>query len=106
MANAFKSVAVTLSDSTAAEVYTAPGSTTAVIHAVYLSNKHSSAINVDVDIRISSTDYSITQGAPIPAGSTLTLDKPINLETGEKLKVKSSHASGLLDVVLSVLQIT
>ena len=106
MANAFKSATVTIANSTATDIYTAPSSTTSVIHAVYLSNKHSSAINVDVLVRKSSTDYYITKGAPVPEGSTLTLDKPVNLETGDKIKVKSSHSSGLLDVFVSALEIT
>ena len=106
MANAFKSATVTIANSTATDIYTAPSSTTSVIHAVYLSNKHSSAINVDVQVGSGGSDYYIVKGAPVPEGSTLTLDKPVNLETAEKIKVKSSHSSGLLDVVVSVLEIT
>tara|TARA_Y100001963_G_C6746994_1_gene432135 strand:- start:1045 stop:1371 length:327 start_codon:yes stop_codon:yes gene_type:complete len=108
MANTFKSAPVTLSNSTLSTIYTASSSsgTQTVIHAVYVSNKHSSAINCDIVVRKSSTNYYLAKSAPIPAGSTLTLDKPVNLENSDIIKVKSSNSSGLLDVFVSVLEIT
>jgi len=42
---------------------------------------------------------------PVPAKSTLVLDKPINLEASDILAVTASTASDL-DVFMSVLQIT
>ena len=108
MANTFKSAVAQIANSNAADVYTASSSagSQTVIHAVYITNKHSSAVNVDLMVRKSSTDYYVTKGAPIPAGSTLTLDKPVNLETSNKLKIKSSNSSGLLDIFVSILEIT
>jgi|ETNvirnome_2_300_1030623.scaffolds.fasta_scaffold13218_2 hypothetical protein len=108
MANTFKSAVASLSNDTLTNIYTASSTsgTQTVIHALYISNTHGAAVNVDVLVRKSSTDYYVTKSAPIPAGSTLTLDKPINLENSNILKAKSSNSSGYLDMFVSVLEIT
>ena len=81
MANTFKNAGVAVGNS-ATTIYTAPGSTTGVIHAVYIMK------TVDV-----------------PADSTLVIEKPINLEAGDILKAVASTA-GDLQAFASVLEIT
>ena len=80
MANAFKNKAKTLSNDTLAAVFT--------------------------DASPSASFY-IAKVAPVPEGSSLVFaDIKLNLESGDILKAKSSHASGHLDVFASVLEIT
>jgi hypothetical protein len=51
------------------------------------------------------TYVAIAKTVPIPADSTLILDKPLNLEAGDKLKVTSS-AAGDLSAFASILEIS
>ena len=107
MANTFKNAsgAVGTSDTT---IYTAPGSTTSVIHAIYVSNIHSSGDGT-VDIKVTDTStsstYHIAKNLDVPNGSTVVFEKPVNLETGDILKLKAA-GSGTLEVFVSVLEMT
>ena len=89
-------------------VYTAPGATTSIIHSCYVSNIDGSA-SVDVDIKARATSgdtyYYLAKGVPVPAGSTLVLDKPIDLEaTGDVHMTASANSDA--EAVLGILEIT
>ena len=107
MANAFKNAGAAIGTSRT-DVYTCPSSTEAVIHAVYLSNVDGSA-SVDATIEVydnsATTYYHVGKTIPVPADSTLVLDKPINLNASDKLTVTASAASDL-ECFISVLEIT
>jgi len=108
MANTFKSAA-TGSSSTLGAFYTCPASTTAVVHAVYLSNVDGTN-DATVDVSISgSANFDdrryILKTVDVPADSTVVLEKPINLGAGDKLETKAS-ANGDIDVFASILEIT
>ena len=114
MASAFKNagMAVVTTDDASANLYTASG-VTAVVHAVYISNKSSSnEANVDVKVTTDggSTFYHIGKSLRIPVENTLVLDKPINLETNDILRVVAEvnpdSSSPDVEVYASILEIS
>jgi len=70
---------------------------------IRLCNVHASAaINVDVYVTNTATDYYIAKNAPIPFGSSLELidgGAKIVLQNGDALKVVSDTASSLDSIV-------
>ena len=107
MANTFKNAAASVGTSRT-DIYTCPGSTAAVIHSVYLSNiDGTNSVDATVEVYDSSGTayFHIGKTLPVPADSTLVLDKPINLEAADKLTVTASAASDL-ECFISVLEIT
>jgi hypothetical protein len=106
MANTFKNKGVAITDS-ATTIYTTPSSTTAVVHAVYISNIHASNAGlVDIFVTDSSagSDFYIAKNLAVPNGTTVVLDKPINLETSDVLKATADAAS-TLQTFCSILEI-
>jgi len=100
MANTFKNYTSASVGTGGTTVYTVPAATTAVVIGCNLANTTASSIAVDVQL---GTTY-IVKGAPIPAGSALSvLDGKIILETGETIVVTSDTATST-DVILSVLE--
>jgi len=91
MASAFKNagMSVVTTDDASANLYTASG-VTAVVHAVYISNK-SSTNTAKVDVKVTtdggSTFYHVGKSLEIDVNNTLVLDKPINLETNDILRI-------------------
>lgn len=107
MANSFKNAGVQVG-ATRTTLYTCPSSTQAVIHALYISNVDgTNSANVDIELTIDGgTTYRyIGKTIPVPADSTLVLDKPINLEASDILAITAS-ATGDIEAVASVLEIT
>ena len=114
MASAFKNagMAVVTTDNSSANLYTATG-VTAVVHAIYISNKSSSnEANVDVKVTTDggSTFYHIGKSLNIPVENTLVLDKPINLETNDILRVvaevNADSSAPDVEVYASILEIS
>jgi hypothetical protein len=91
MASAFKNAGMTVvtTDNSSANLYTASG-VTAVVHAVYISNK-SSTNTAKVDVKVTtdggSTFYHVGKSLEIDVNNTLVLDKPINLETNDIIRI-------------------
>src|SRR5210317_626855 len=114
MASAFKNAGMTVvtTDDASANLYTASG-VTSVVHAVYISNKSSSnEANVDVKVTTDggSTFYHVGKSLNIPVENTLVLDKPINLETNDILRVVAEvnpdSSSPDVEVYASILEIS
>tara|TARA_B100001094_G_scaffold183038_1_gene177441 strand:+ start:217 stop:543 length:327 start_codon:yes stop_codon:yes gene_type:complete len=108
MANTFKS-AVTGSSSLLGSFYTCPAATTAVVHAVYLSNvdgvnDETISLSVSGSAFFSDRKY-ILKTVDVPADSTVVIEKPINLGAGDKLEAQASQTSSI-DVFASILEIT
>jgi len=108
MANTFKSAA-TGSRTALTTMYTCPGSTTAVVHAIYLSNIDGTN-DATVSVAISgsanfNTRRYLLKTVDVPADSTVVIEKPINLGAGDKLETQAS-ANGDIDVFASILEIT
>ena len=108
MANTFKNAA-TGSSTTLQAMYTCPAATSAVIHAMYLSNidgTNSATVNLSVS---GSANFEgrvyLLKTVNIPADSTVIIEKPINLGAGDKLETQAS-ANGDIEAFASVLEIT
>jgi len=100
MANTFKNYTSASVGTSATTVYTVPASTTAVTIGLTIANTTTSQITVDVQ----AAGVYVVKGAPIPAGSGLSvLDGKIILETADTVVVTSNTASSA-DVILSVLE--
>ena len=114
MASSFKNagMSVVTTDDASANLYTASG-VTAVVHAVYISNK-SSTNEANVDVKVTtdggSTFYHIGKSLRIPIENTLVLDKPINLETNDILRVvaevNADSSAPDVEVYASILEIS
>lgn len=109
MANVFTSAATGSSSVGIGSFYTCPASTTAVVHAIYVSNIDGTN-NATVDIAVSgsanfNTRRYLLKTVDVPADSTVVLEKPINLGAGDKLETQAS-ATGDIDVFASILEIT
>ena len=80
--------------------YTVPSATVAVTIGLTIANTTASQITVDVQ----AAGVYVVKGAPIPAGSALSvLDGKIILEAADTVVVTSSAATSA-DVILSVLE--
>ena len=92
MASTFKNFGLdvgVLDDSTG-NMYTAGGSVSAVVHALYISNKSSTNIanvNIKVTTDGGSTFFHVGKSLEVDVNNTLVLDKPINLEANDILRV-------------------
>ena len=107
MANTFKNAAVAIGN-TNTTVYTCPASTSAVVHAVYISNvdgTNDATVDVIVTDNSHGTNFHIMKTVDVPADSSLVIEKPINLEANDILICKAS-AAGDLEAFASVLEIT
>ena len=92
MASTFKNqgLDVGVLDDSTGNMYTAGGSVYAVIHALYISNLSSTnaaKVNVKVTTDGGSTFFHVGRSLDVPANNTLVLDKPINLEPNDILRV-------------------
>jgi len=100
MANTFKNYTSASVGTSPVTVYTVPSATTAVVIGCNVANRTASSMTVDVQL---GSTY-IVKGAPVPAGSALSvLDGKIIAETTETIVVTSDTASSA-DVILSVLE--
>ena len=108
MANTFKSAA-TGSRTDLLALYTCPAATTAVVHAIYLTNVDGTN-DATVNIAVSGSAYFDTRRyllktVDVPADSTVVIEKPINLGAGDKLETQA-NANGDVDVFASILEMT
>ena len=80
----------------------------AIVHSCTVANIHATDSPI-VDIKVTtdggSTYFYVAKNVPVPAGSTLVLDKPVDMAVGDILQMKSS-ASNTLHAVLGILVIS
>ena len=102
MANNFSDAQVTIANSTLTDIYTA--SNKSMVIGGTLTNNHTASIDVTLKKYDSSatTDFPILTTVPLPQGSALEIPKKV-LQTSDKIKAQSSHASGHLTVALDIL---
>ncbi len=108
MANTFKNAA-TGSTTDVTTMYTCPGGTTAIVHAIYLSNVDGTN-NATVNLSISGSAFFdtrryILKTLEVAADSTVVIEKPINLGAGDKLETQAS-ANDDVEVFASILEMT
>lgn len=92
MASSFKNAGLTISDvdDSSANLYTSGASAKSVIHALYISNKSSTntlKVNVKVTTDGGSTFKFVGKSLEVDVNNTLVLDKPINLEESDIVRV-------------------
>ena len=108
MANNFINAAKAIGTS-ATTLYTVPGSTTGIVHAIYVSNIHTTndgTVDISVtDTSQSNTAFNIAKNLSVPQGSSVVFEKPINLEATDILKLTASAAS-TIEAFASILEIT
>jgi hypothetical protein len=115
MASTFKNAGMTIvtNDNSSANFYTCPPATTAVIHALYVSNK-SANNDAFVDVKVTTdggtTFYHIGKSLEISTNNTLVLDKPVNLEANDIVRIvaqlNQDSTSPSVEAFASVLEIT
>ena len=93
------------------DLYTAPASTTTSILSLILANKAATPIDVDVRVVRSGGTPSlyIVKDAPVPVGGALEVieNKPIVLETGDKIQARVSNGGATdADVTGSIMEMT
>ena len=108
MANTFKSAA-TGSTTGVTTMYTCPAATSAVVHAMYLSNvdgTNDATISISVSGSANFDDRRfLLKTVDVPADSTVVIEKPINLGASDKLETQAS-VNNDIDVFASILEIT
>ena len=109
MANVFQRVDAALGTGFAT-AYTVPGSTTAILIGLRLTNiDGTNSVNVEVKCGASgSTRHLIGVGTPLPAGSSLSClegGEKLVLEAAEIIEVKAS-ATGDAEAKISILEIS
>ncbi len=113
MASTFKNAGflVPSTDTSAAELYTAVG-VSAVIHALFIANHSASSVaKVDVKVTIDggSTYRHVTKQAAVATENTLIIDKPINLEPNDKIRIIAANEDGsapAVEAFASILEVS
>ena len=113
MASTFKNQGATLGVTDSGSFYTSPSGTYAVIHALYISN-HETSSNISVHVKVTtdggSTFYHVGKGLSVPANNTLVLDKPINLEPNDIIRiyadVLADSSTPTAEAFASILEVT
>ena len=115
MASSFKNagMVVVTTDNSSANLYTCPSATAAVIHALYISNKSlTNVANVDIKVTIDGgvTFRHIGKSLSIEQENTLVMDKPINLEANDIIRIVAAvnpdSSSPDVEAFASILEIT
>jgi len=91
---------------TGTSLYTVPSGKYSTIHSIYLSNRYNlEDLYVSVEIINGADNYFVAYLIPVTANIPTVLERPINLEDGEILKITASRADSI-DAVASVLEFT
>ena len=111
MASVFKNAGAqcVLVDDATADIYTAglQLSTRAVLHAIMVSNTAATSaekVTIKVTIDGGTTFRSVITNGEVPPADSLQIDKPINLEPGDKIRIYGSNNT--LECFLSILELT
>jgi hypothetical protein len=103
----FKNGKATVAD-TGTTIYTVPAGKYAVIHAIYLCNTYGLEdlyANIEVVASGGGSSFNIAYMQPVGANQYLVVDRPINLQDGESIKVTGSRDASI-DAFASVLEFT
>ena len=115
MASSFKNYGLDVGvlDDATGNMYTAGGSVQAVVHALYISNKSVTNYgNVDVKITTDggTTFHHVAKSTQIEPENTLILDKPLNLESNDIVRVvgelNSDSSQPQMEAYVAILEVT
>lgn len=107
MANTFKNASGIINATPGTVLYTVPSGRTAVIHSLFVSNNSASPQTVTIELvdADASANFNIVTNAPVPVGGSISLPKPVNLESLDAIRIIAS-TGGTLEAVASVLEIS
>jgi predicted DNA-binding transcriptional regulator AlpA len=107
MANTFKNASIAVNTTPGTIIYTVPLGRTAVVHTLVVSNISANPQNVTIQMvdASASTAFRLVSDAPIPAGGSLSFPKPINLESGDSIRIVASTVT-TLEAFASILEIS
>jgi len=103
----FKNAKVASASVSGTNIYTVPSGKYATIHAIHAVNKYNLEdlyINIEI-VDTSNNTYFLAYLLPVGANIPTVIERPINLNDQEVLKVTASRADSI-DVVVSVLEFT
>ena len=110
MASSFKNAhAAIATANTDQDLYTAnsPNQVSAVVHGLYFANTGASA-NVNVYLKIYDDSATATRvvlnEVPVPPNTSLSMDKPLNLEPSDKIVIRGSNTD--CEVFASILELS
>ena len=103
MANNFSSSNGRLANNTLTTVVSTTSNKQIMIGCL-VANTGTSAINVDIVLNDGSNDRYIVKNAPVSTGGSLeAISGKVVIPSGGAIKVKSDNASGIADVIVSLL---
>lgn len=108
MANRYRNAGIVASTSPTVICTCPPNSKAIVIHSLFITNLDDAneiKINVHVHRSVGDTTTYISKNIRVPVGSTLIIDKPVNLEPNDSLYV-TSDINSVTDVFASFLEVT
>jgi len=83
-------------------IYTVPPATQTVVHSIYIANI--TPINAHVTIKVGAIRLAFNK--QVLAEDYITLDKPINLITGEAITIVAEDGDNTIEAFVSVMEIT
>jgi hypothetical protein len=103
----FKNEKVSGASTTGTNIYTVPSGKYATVHAIHCANRYNlEDLYVSIEIiDVSTNNFYVAYLLPVSANMPTVIERPINLNDSEVLKITASRADSI-DVVVSVLEFT
>ena len=102
----FKNAKVSGAATSVATLYTVPSGKYSTVHSIFVTNRYNlEDLYVNILINDGSNDFYISYLLPVPANVGAVIERPINLNDGDILKVQSSRANSI-DIIANVLEFT
>ena len=106
MTGIFKNAKVSGAATSVATLYAVPSGKYSTLHSIFITNRYNlEDLYVNLLINDGSTDYYVAYLLPVPANLGAIIERPINLQSTETLKVQASRASSI-DIVANLIEFT
>lgn len=101
----YNNAALILTDNLIHTLYTAPVNKTSIVHALFFSNTAALDDYITVIVSKGNSDYIIGNNIKVRKNTSLSWDKPINVLSGDSIKIKSSNVAGEFTSFASILEL-
>tara|TARA_B100001057_G_scaffold500507_1_gene615970 strand:- start:4324 stop:4650 length:327 start_codon:yes stop_codon:yes gene_type:complete len=102
----FKNAKVSGAATSVATLYAVPSGKYSTLHSIFITNRYNlEDLYVNLLINDGSTDFYVAYLLPVPANLGTVIERPINLQSTETLKVQASRASSI-DIVANLIEFT
>jgi hypothetical protein len=102
----FKNAKVSGAATSVATLYKVPSGKYSTVHSIFVTNRYNlEDLYVNILINDGSNDFYISYLLPVSANVGAVIERPINLNDGDILKVQSSRANSI-DIIANVLEFT